>query len=807
MKPALLRQHLPVLVLALAAVVLRLVFHFYVDRAWEDALITVLHAENFWNGLGLTHFHNGQPPVHGFTSPLSVLIPLAGDVFGRGQGLVFLKLVSAFGAGATVLVAYAICRHPKLDLPVPLALAAAGYCAIEYQQMLWGMAGLETQVVVLIVLLSMYCLIDHREGREWPLGVMLGLCMLARPDLLFWCVIAGLVVLARSPRSFLKVTGWALLVYLPWIVFAVAYYGSFIPNTIPAKEAAFGGYPLPRGWDDLWREVRLYHVFAAQGPVFGGYGVGFEHVLGHRHVQELMVGLALVGAVAAWWRGAAVGALGLFMLVYAAYYLYFVPIIFGWYLPPINAVTVILAALGLATLTRWLRGRAQGVVLGAVAAAYLALLAWPLPLFFRTERQIQQVIEDGVRRRMGEYLASAMQPTDTVSLEPLGYVSYYSRRDVYDTPGLANPRVVAFYKSLPREERTLFSVVRHFYPTFVALRPGNISMEYGYFLQKDWFRAFYESDRRFRADEAALAGMWRSHVTYDREFVLFKRREVAGAVEASQWTTVPALALPPAPADAPKVPRAPAYAATFTGEASASVPLPAARVKLAFHARCDGCANEVPLQASLARAGTVAERTVPLSRGWRLVVLDNVDLQGSGAAVLKLAAAAPARIQATQPFLLRVDERVPDFRDPPMTVVAKLAWPDFRTEGKWSPGAVFDRTLSPPDDRMGGWIGSHVDGDADTGRVVSRPIRVDGPGLHLLTYTMWGPNTSRLRIGLDTDGDGRIDVPVAANGSTFRVDIDLAAHVGKEVRFVASDEGQGWGEWFGFSEPLLYRAR
>src|SRR5262245_49493102 len=71
---------IPVL-LALISVSLavRLIFWWYTGATWEDALITTLHSENFHSGLGLTHFKIDDPrPVHGFTSPISVLVPLVG---------------------------------------------------------------------------------------------------------------------------------------------------------------------------------------------------------------------------------------------------------------------------------------------------------------------------------------------------------------------------------------------------------------------------------------------------------------------------------------------------------------------------------------------------------------------------------------------------------------------------------------------------------------------------------------------------------------------------------------------------------
>jgi hypothetical protein len=73
---------------------LRLIFRAYTGRAWEGAFITVLCSENFYHGLGLTHFKIDDPkPLHGFTSPINVLVPLLADPFHVGWGLPFQKLL------------------------------------------------------------------------------------------------------------------------------------------------------------------------------------------------------------------------------------------------------------------------------------------------------------------------------------------------------------------------------------------------------------------------------------------------------------------------------------------------------------------------------------------------------------------------------------------------------------------------------------------------------------------------------------------------------------------------------------------
>src|SRR6476659_5797846 len=74
----------PLLAGAIAlALISRIVFWAYTDRVWEDALITIAHARNAVDGLGLVH-HAGEGHVQGFTSGLSVLVPLAGEAIHSG---------------------------------------------------------------------------------------------------------------------------------------------------------------------------------------------------------------------------------------------------------------------------------------------------------------------------------------------------------------------------------------------------------------------------------------------------------------------------------------------------------------------------------------------------------------------------------------------------------------------------------------------------------------------------------------------------------------------------------------------------
>ena len=55
----------------------------------------------------------------------------------------------------------------------------------------------------------------------------------------------------------------------------------------------------------------------------------------------------------------------------------------------------------------------------------------------------QTIIEHGQRREIGRWLRSHSTPADTVFLEPLGYIGFYSNLKMLDYPGLSSPEVVA----------------------------------------------------------------------------------------------------------------------------------------------------------------------------------------------------------------------------------------------------------------------------------------------------------------------------------------------------------------------------
>jgi len=518
----------------ISAVLIRLFFWIYTGRTWEDALITVLHSENAVRGLGLTHVKPGEPPLHGFTSPLSVLIPLLGDLLHIGFGLSLLKILSAFCGGVAVWLGARISAN--LGLPPALTLTVAAFLAFEHHQIMWGMAGMETQFVTVAYLYSIYCL---QCGTQWQKGMSLGFAMLARPDAAIWVAIACGVELwrawkVRSWRGLGPVLGGLTALYAPWLIFTFLYYGSPVPNTILAKalgylsvSAQLGSLPpLAKG---LLLGRRFFSVFATLGPAYGGNGTGFQPFWDGYLISGLAVLLAVLGAVAAL-RKRHFEALSVYAFAgaYSVYLTCCASIVFGWYTGPVAAVGIIGSAYGLWRMSEpFLSEPARGRVLAVLGAAYIATLVSILPATMHSDKSIQQYVEADGRGAIGRYLANVAAASDTIGSESLGYVGYYSRRPVYDYPGLCSRKVVQYLRDHPRE-RGLMAMLNHLRPTFLVLRPAEYQTADGR-IRYPWLERDYELLRVYRVPDEKRREILDSAANIDLEFDVFRAKTPPGA--------------------------------------------------------------------------------------------------------------------------------------------------------------------------------------------------------------------------------------------------------------------------------------
>jgi hypothetical protein len=515
------------------ALVARVAFWLISNRMFEDGLTTITHARNVPLGLGLVH-HAGEGNVHGFTSALGVLIPLAGELISEGSGIVAMRIASLVAVCVALAYARLICRDLGLST-FPSAFVLA-YLAFDQNMIFYGMAGMETQVAVAVILAGVY---HVRRNDIIASGVCLGLAPLARPEFLLWVAPALAYLALRNARTAARAAAIAGGIVLPWVVFTFLYYGSPIPNTIAAKSTVnptppilAGGSPLP--WIEwLGGQVAghvallLYHLepfrevwSTAAAPLPSPVLVLIAVIV----ADLVVIGLWASRRIPGFWP------VTVFLALFFAYRVYFLPVLFyyDWYLPPFLALVMIVAAIGL---QRVMAVAPRAVRASKTLAAALALaFALHMPFSFVVEAKVQSV-EDQVRTHAAEYLRSAVRPGQSVVSESAGYIGYYSNVRLYDYPGLTSPASVHALQKLPPDRRGVADLIDVLKPDWLVLRPwelDSLGQKYPATASEYVVDRIFElpgvPESRLNADGAStvsFAGL--SETDVDEKFIILKR--------------------------------------------------------------------------------------------------------------------------------------------------------------------------------------------------------------------------------------------------------------------------------------------
>ena len=136
----------------------------------------------------------------------------------------------------------------------------------------------------------------------------------------------------------------------------------------------------------------------------------------------------------------------------------------------------------------------------------------------------QKVIEDGNRKQIGLWLAEqAKSQLDTVFLEPLGYIGFYSQLKMLDFPGLAAPEVVAARKKLGSDRAA--GLIQELKPDWLVLRAAEaqrISTS-----APELLTQVYQEAKIFDVSDVVSSYGWlpgRDYLEADQSYIVFRRR-------------------------------------------------------------------------------------------------------------------------------------------------------------------------------------------------------------------------------------------------------------------------------------------
>jgi arabinofuranosyltransferase len=403
----------------------------------DDTYIHLVFARHFRDGLGLV-FNPGEP-VYGTTAPLW---SLGLGALGRsGLDLLALAHVLAAASALGAVVAFAVFLRRFMDAWVDEFGYGAGRAELAWSLGVlafatdawltrWAATGMESALATLLVTLGF---VAYTSRRPWGASLVAPatwwtLAALVRPEaavlVALLAVRAGLThgSVRRRLARVLRVLVPAAVVALPWVLYALALYGTVVPATLAAKTA--GGVGLDVFVQELER--------------------GAKALAGARAVELVLLVLLLPSLAARAWSSRAehfvpvLWLLGL-PLLYAARG---VPVL-SRYLLPVAPLVVAYAWCGLATVAAAARRRPAWAV-AALVVVGVASVGWgaatTLRLSLPQGRAFTRDVE-GSLLELGRTIDASTPAGAAIAMPDIGAIGYAAGRPVIDLAGLVTPAI------------------------------------------------------------------------------------------------------------------------------------------------------------------------------------------------------------------------------------------------------------------------------------------------------------------------------------------------------------------------------
>lgn len=425
-------------------------------RPFDDTYITFRYARNLAEGHGFVY--NLGERILGTTTPLWTLVISLGLVLHLPVQSWAIACSLICDAGAALLIFEALL---KLEFSDAVATLAAALFLLQVDYLALALSGMESSLFVFLIIAALYAAV-----AEHYLAAMLasGLAVMTRPEgcLLLLVVPTIAVVKARGLLNFRRAASTMIIGAAPlagWVVFALFYFHSPIPQSVIAKA-------------DQARTAPAMHAFSnrnlIQFFIHGEVGAGLlkRTYLQGQCALSMLALLGCVSLASGRKEGAVVRALAIlafpmgFILVMAwagAFTWY------PWYYAPIYPFLAILAALGIEELI--------------CSVSRMGLRPWPVAIGFAIalgSLQVTALLKVKIPQSRSDFWLEGLaltshyvpsNPAVTVASDEIGIVGWlgYPVR-VDDLAGLVTPEVVG---------QSTFEHLSHTRPEFISLRTDN----------------------------------------------------------------------------------------------------------------------------------------------------------------------------------------------------------------------------------------------------------------------------------------------------------------------------------------------
>jgi hypothetical protein len=535
----------------LAMFLVGFVFVAYTQRAWEDYWITFRASRNLATGQGLV-FTPGDR-LQTFTSPLGVLLP-AGLSWLTGNGpeelvLWLFRIVSLTALAAGLAMLFSILKQ-LMQKPVAIAVTLA-LVALDAKTLDFSTNGMETGLLIFFLSLTLHGFVLTGPRQVLRIGLGWAGLMWTRPDSCVYIAALGIgawLFLRREPADspaenwLVKLARAGLIcaaLYLPWFLWSWWYYGSPVPHTIVAKDTNMPPLAITvLAGNFLSLPFRSF--LNASASIWWTFMPAYSWLQTWYCLPTTLFALASWATALAWLCPLCRPSTRMLSFcVYVGHYFLsdVVRTYYPWYLPAVAFLGYLTLGLifdqllGLAERLpqlNWDRGwlRHSTAVLQGVAIVFVACQLG-LTVCVAREAQLQQrLIEDGVRRPIGLWLkAHAASSHDTVFLEPLGYIGYFSGLKMLDYPGLSSKEMVEVRRRLgPQRENEAYLELK---PDWLVLRPDEVAGKS--FIDSSRLTEFYDLVAVMDVSDQINAIRWlpgRINLQADQKYLIFHRKTV-----------------------------------------------------------------------------------------------------------------------------------------------------------------------------------------------------------------------------------------------------------------------------------------
>ncbi|MGA2915550.1 MAG: hypothetical protein ABSE89_05945 [Sedimentisphaerales bacterium] len=539
------------LLIFMGVFIVSMVFAGYTHHAWEDYYITYRVSKNLATGQGPVYTIGER--VQAFTSPLNTLLPafliiITGNTSDQLVLWLFRILCCSLLGAAAVLLFNAARKNSLTLIPVAVLI---GMFAFDNKIIDFSINGQEVAFMMFFIALVLNALTTPSRWMILKLGLGWAGLMWTRPDgfIYFGAIALGFLLfnggkpIGQSRRDLLKIFFLAgittAVLYLPWFLWSWSYFGSPIPNTIIAKGYTAKNY-TPNILSINFGQLILDFILFPVQLLLGGTSANKTFLpnnavpFGGWHFSVMVFSTYLSYLCAIYWcfpfGNLQARAVSFAFMICHFYLTYIAAYSASWYIPNCAILAIFVFAyflqqlLNLSSLLKIkdTLNTKRLINFVRISAVFVVSVTLLLTVCSAYQLRIQQrEVEDGNRKKIGLWLREhAASLSDSVFLEPLGYIGYFSQLKMLDYPGLCAPEVIAAQKMLQSSSWAM--LIRQLHPNWLVLRPEEANTIYR---ADPSLTQQYLQAKIFDASKRIESYHWlpgRGYLTHDQTFIVFR---------------------------------------------------------------------------------------------------------------------------------------------------------------------------------------------------------------------------------------------------------------------------------------------